>query len=258
MEPVDRSGTEAVGFQLLEDSAQADEPIQYRSEVKFLLPYADLGKIRSILEVNCRRIRYAGPVSLVSSIYFDDSSLSAYRESVDGTGRRSKVRLRWYDSNDTNGRFHFEVKRRSDLSVGKERVSLGSPAPLSRLTFLEILGSLSGALPAKYRELLMSRPEPVLTTEYKREYFEARHSPVRITVDYDVTWFNQSVRRYPGKSFGVRDPEMVIVEAKAPVGRETQLPHLFFPLQPRVTRSSKYVMGCERLGLAAGGAKHCF
>jgi hypothetical protein len=98
----------------------------------------------------------------------------------------------------------------------------------------------------------MSRPEPGLITEYKREYFQARHDSVRITLDYDVTWYDQSGKLRPGKKFGVRDPGMVIVEGKSPVGKEIQLPQLLFPLRPRVTRSSKYVMGCQRLGLVAG------
>jgi hypothetical protein len=251
-----QSNTEAAGFRLLDDAQRDEEPrpTQYRSEIKFLLPYADIGKLRSILEVNCRRICYSGPVSLVNSIYFDDAGLSAYRESIEGNGRRAKVRLRWYGRKDTDSRFHFEVKSRAGIAVGKERLAIGSQIPLSRLSFHDILRELSRALPAKHRELLMSRPEPVLITEYKREYFQARHDSVRITLDYDVTWFDQSGKHRPGKKFGVRDPEMVIVEGKSPVGKEPQLPQLLFPLRPRVTRSSKYVMGCQRLGLVAGGA----
>jgi hypothetical protein len=249
-----QSKAETAGFRLLDGAQRGEEPgpIQYRSEIKFLLPYADMGKLRSILEVNCRRICYAGPVSLVNSIYFDDAGLSAYRESVEGNGRRAKVRLRWYGSENTDGRFHFEVKRRSDIAVGKERLALSSQSPLSRLSFRDILRELSGTLPEKHRALLMSRPEPVLITEYKREYFQARHDSVRITLDYDVTWYDQSGKLRPGKKFGVRDPGMVIVEGKSPVGKEIQLPQLLFPLRPRVTRSSKYVMGCQRLGLVAG------
>ena len=251
---------ETAGFRLLDDVQRGEEPgpIQYRSEIKFLLPYADMGKLRSILEVNCRRICYSGPVSLVNSIYFDDAGLSAYRESVEGNGRRAKVRLRWYGSENTDGRFHFEVKRRSDIAVGKERLAIASQNPLSRLPFRDILRELSGTLPEKHRALLMSRPEPVLITEYKREYFQARHDTVRITLDYDVTWYDQSGKHRPGKKFGVRDPEMVIVEGKSPVGKEIQLPQLLFPLSPRVTRSSKYVMGCQQLGLVPGGGRDSY
>jgi hypothetical protein len=256
--PPGRWRKEEAALRLLEESQEADPTTQHRSEIKFLLPHADLGKIRSILEVNCRRIRHDGPISLVSSLYFDDASLGAYRENLDGVGKRAKVRLRWYDQRDKEGRLHFEVKRRTDLTMDKDRLAILSRTPLPSLTFQDILRELSAILPAKPREALMRRPEPVLISEYKREYFREHYSPVRITIDFDITYFDQSGRRRPGKKFGVRTPEWVIVEGKAPVGEELRLRRLLFPLQPRVTRSSKYVMGCQRLGLAAAHPRGLF
>jgi hypothetical protein len=256
--PPGRSRNEEAPLRLLEDSQKTDPTTKRRSEIKFLLPHADLGKIRSILEVNCRRIRHEGPMSLVSSLYFDDASLSAYRENLDGVGKRAKARLRWYDQRDQEGRFHFEVKRRTDLTMDKGRLAILSSVPLRSLTFQDILSELSAILPVKPRETLMRRPEPILISEYKREYFREYHSPVRITLDFDITYFDQSGRRRPGKKFGVRTPEWIIVEGKAPVGEELRLRRLLYPLQLRITRSSKYVMGCQRLGLAAARPRRLF
>ena len=56
--------------------------------------------LRSVLELNCRRVEHGGSFSLVRSIYFDDFQMSAYRESLDGIGSRAKVRLRWYGGNE--------------------------------------------------------------------------------------------------------------------------------------------------------------
>ena len=249
---------EATPFRLLSDAGGTDAATNHRSEIKFLLPHADLGKIRSILEMNCRRIRHVGTVSLVNSIYFDDHSLSAYRENLDGVGQRAKVRLRWYDQKDREGRFHFEVKRRTDLTTGKDRLAINSRVPLSSLTFQDILRELSAILPVRQREALMRRPDPILISEYRREYFQEYHSPVRITLDFDITYYDQSGRRRPAKKFGVRTPEWVIIEGKAPVGEESRLRRLLFPLQPQVTRSSKYVMGCQRLRLASAKPRGLF
>jgi hypothetical protein len=253
-----RPDSEEAPFRLLEDSGNRDPTTERRSEIKFLLPHADLGKIRSILEVNCRRIRHDGPVSLVNSLYFDDAGLGAYRENLDGVGTRMKVRLRWYGQKDDEGRFHFEIKKRTGLTMGKDRLAVHSRVPLSSLTFQNILNALCAILPVKQREALIRRPDPILISEYKREYFREHYSPVRITLDFDVTYFDQSGKRRPGKRFGVRVPEWVIVEGKAPVGEELRLRRLLFPLQPRITRSSKYVMGCQRLGLAAARPRGLF
>ena len=65
-----------------------------RREVKFSLPNVDAGKFSSILDVNCRRVSYAGATSRVCSIYFDDAALSAFRANLDGTSRRTKTRIR--------------------------------------------------------------------------------------------------------------------------------------------------------------------
>ena len=58
------------------EAPRAAAPI-LRREVKFALPNADAGKLRSILDVNCRRVSYGRPTSRVCSIYFDDVALSA-------------------------------------------------------------------------------------------------------------------------------------------------------------------------------------
>jgi hypothetical protein len=44
----------------------------------------------------------------------------------------------------------------------------------------------------------------------------------------------------------------VILEAKSSVGREHRMRELLHPLDPRVTRSSKYVLGCQAIGLLPG------
>ena len=65
----------------LEAPGSGSAPV-LRREVKFALPNADAGKLRSILDVNCRRVSYGRDTSRVCSIYFDDAALSACQEMV--------------------------------------------------------------------------------------------------------------------------------------------------------------------------------
>ena len=74
------------------------EDLAVRRETKCLLPNADVGKFRKLLEGNARRLIHNGPVSTVRSIYFDDVWLSDCQANLDGISPRRKVRLRWYDS----------------------------------------------------------------------------------------------------------------------------------------------------------------
>ena len=48
--------------------------------------------LRSVLELNCRRVEYSGSFSLVRSIYFDDFQMSAYRESLDFVTKYTSIR----------------------------------------------------------------------------------------------------------------------------------------------------------------------
>ena len=220
-----------------------------RREVKFSLPNVDAGKFRSILDVNCRRVSYAGATSRVCSIYFDDAALSAMRANLDGTSRRTKTRIRWYDTPYPESRFFFEVKRREDDGIFKERTPIVASASLASMSFREIVEGLARVLPARLREHLIVRSEPKLLIEYERTYYEALDGPIRITLDRDLTFWGQG-GLYPSRRFPARVPGLTILEAKAPFGHEERIRELLHPLEPWVTRSSKYVLACQHLGLA--------
>ncbi len=221
-----------------------------RREIKYALPLADLQKLRSILEVNCQRIVFDKMSTDVSSIYFDDHALSACHENINGVERRGKLRLRWYDDHDT--KFFYEVKRRLGNILEKRRLAIESSVALRPLGFREIQRNLSRVLPSNETALLMARSEPILMTCYKREHFASHETPIRITLDYDIRCYDQTGAKRVRTSFGVPLPDLVVIEGKAPVGAETDLPYVLAPLRPVLTKSSKYVMGCRLLGLVPG------
>jgi hypothetical protein len=222
-----------------------------RTELKFALPRADLGKLERILEVNCRRVSYRGRTSRVTSLYFDDARLSACRENVDGSSRRSKVRLRWYDAPFPSEALFFEIKRRRGQSTSKERISLPLSRPLDQAALAETTRALSRALPRPQSEALLARPEAIVIVEYERSYFEAAGG-LRITLDSDLVFYSQAGHLRPNRRFPFRARDVVILEAKASVSSDDRIREILHPLQPRVTRSSKYVLGCQALGLLGG------
>ena len=203
--------------------------------------------LRSVLEVNCRRVQYGGVFSVVSSIYFDDFQMSAFADSLDGIGIRAKVRLRWYGDDERN--LFFEVKRRTGQIVEKVRVPIKSDLNLTAMHYRSIHRELRSVLPPSLAGTLMLFSEPSIIASYKREYFEAYDAPLRITVDSDIRCYDQRDLGRPNLSFGRPLTGLVILEGKTPVHLEPALPRLLYPLRPIVTRSSKYVMACDTLGL---------
>jgi hypothetical protein len=223
-----------------------------RREVKYALPHADAGKLRSILEVNCRPVAYRGESSRVVSLYFDDVRLSGCIANLDGTSPRSKIRLRWYDAPLPSNETYLEIKKRRGEATEKIRVPLERAASLASLPLREMTRELAVALPTPLSEALLARSESIAVVEYERRYFEAVGTRVRFTLDTDLVFYSQLGQGRLTRLFPVRLPELTILEAKAPLAEEIHIPDHLRPLEPRRTRSSKYLLACQSLGLIPG------
>ncbi len=134
----------------------------------------------------------------------------------------------------------------------KERVPIHTETPLQATALHDIVSGLARVLPTRMKELLMARAEPKLMVEYERTYYEALDGPLRITLDRDLVFWSQEGKLYPSRRFAVRVPGLTILEGKAPLGQEDGIRRLLHPLEPWVTRSSKYVIACQYLGLLPG------
>ena len=242
-------GSNATGCFEITDTFSSRADLAKRIETKFSVPGADVAKLRSVLTGSCRPVAHNESVSLVRSVYFDDPRLSACRANLDGLGRRQKLRLRWYDSLRPGTDFFFEIKWRDNRVTGKHRLQMRSERPLAELTYRQILTELEWVLPSRYVPALLTFNDPVVLVEYRREHLHARHSPIRLTIDYDIAFYRQLGKR--GLSTAFRQPlcDAVVVEAKTPLTARRELRRLLHPFSARATRSSKYVNGCRTLGL---------
>lgn len=234
------------------DAPEDDGVTALRIETKYAVPHADTGKLRTILAANCRRIVHAGEVSHVHSIYFDDWRLTAARENLGGADRRTKIRLRWYDTPVAGRRVFLEFKRRINRMIAKERFALESPFPVGGMDFDELHRGIAPLLPERFAALWALRGDPIVVNTYRREHFAVPGTPLRLTLDYDVVCYEQAGRRGFDLRHGFALDGYTVIEAKAPSGRETELPRILHPLRLRVTRSSKYLRGCLALGLVTG------
>lgn len=220
-----------------------------RREIKFMLNGADLAKVRRVLAVNCRPLVHRHPVSIVRSLYFDDFRLSACRANLDGVANRQKLRLRWYDLLEPGPDLFLELKWRANRITGKHRLPLQAHRPLADLPFRTIGRHLRDVVPETWQRSLIQGGEPVLVVEYHREHFVSRQPGLRITLDYQFTYYEQLGRQSLRMSFPRPLPGVAVLEGKTPVGRESELRELLYPLALRATRCSKYVLGCQHLGL---------
>lgn len=220
-----------------------------RCEIKFALPGADVGKISAILGANARRETFGRtPVSQVNSIYFDDASLSACHESISGIGRRSKVRLRWYDRPLPDDRLFFELKSRRNQVSWKERVPISAQGPLAARPYPDLLRQIGSRLSESQASHLCGRDQPVVLVSYRRQHFSDRSTGVRATLDYDIVGYDQTGCASPRRGVPSALEGLVVIEVKAASIDVDLVRQILHPLTPRRTRCSKYVLCCQRVG----------
>ena len=126
------------------------------------------------------------------------------------------------------------------------------------MTYPEIIEELLRVLPETPRELLRARQQPVVLIRYQRKHFKARDAalPIRITLDHHIEGFEQIGAIRPVAKFKMPLHDRIVLEAKSTIGKEKNIPKLLYPLRPRQSRFSKYVLTCSQLGLAAGINEH--
>ena len=242
------SDSNTLQFQVKDETA-SESRLSRRRELKFAVRGADVSKLRRAFLGSCRRMTHKFAVSTVRSLYLDSADLRACRKHIDGVGRRQKVRLRWYDSQLPADDLFFEIKWRDNRVTGKHRVHLGLSGSIAQRPFAEILEALHGTLPSTYRSALLAFDEPVMLVEYKREHFRARSGGARLTLDYNIRYFSQINRSRLCTLFPQPLHDLVVVEGKVPVGYERTLRSTLYPFKARPGRCSKYINGCQLLGL---------
>lgn len=152
-------------------------------EVKFVLPER-AAEVAATLLRGCCRIDSEHPVSVVESIYFDTPELSSWHEKSASDYRKTKIRLRWYDS---AGPVWLELKRRVGSRREKRRIDL-APGALDA-TELSQHGLAHPALAHPSRFLLALREPlsfalvPVAHLRYRRRRFLAPGSDARLALD---------------------------------------------------------------------------
>jgi hypothetical protein len=229
------------------DQTSERQDLAKRAEVKYAMTGVDIDKLRSHLAGNCRQLIHNNRVSIVRSIYFDDETLSACRANLNGISSRRKLRMRWYDSVTPKQDVYFEIKWRENRITGKHRLHVRSLEPLDQLSYSQINDRLWHAMPEEYRCQMIIAPDPVMIVQYDREHFSSDDGSLRVTLDYNLMFFDQMGRQSISTDFPCRMEDHAVIEGKVPVGRDADLRRLLYPYVPRANRCSKYVHGCRLL-----------
>ena len=198
--------------------------MSFRIENKYILQRNKFQEFYKFLTKNSFSILY--PKRNIHSVYFDNSKLSSYNESIEGLVPRKKIRIRHYPKpkeKNASENFLFEIKINS--VEGKYKISQNT---INSEKYLR-----EGYFDNNYGLCF-----PNVEVSYQRDYFSK--ADVRITLDSDIQYkFYESKSGYSEKN--------IIVEIKSNNLNYNNIEEIY-GLQK--IRFSKYCEAIEHVGLS--------
>lgn len=211
-----------------------------RYERKFLIPGLNLAEIRSLIKLHPACFKRTYPSRTVNNIYLDSLDMRSYHDNLLGLGRRVKVRIRWYGED-------FKKAESPVLEIKAKENLLGSKFhyPLENFDLNKNLNKTLRAAIKKSEVPGIIKPHLCdlrisSVNSYSREYYVSGDKKVRLTIDYDLRFYNQNI-----KMVG-RDASNVILELKYDAENDNKARFISNGLPFRAVKNSKYVAGVEK------------
>ncbi len=220
----------------------------YRYERKFHIEGLTRSQVEAVVRQNAGLFSEIYQRRWINNIYLDTWSLASYHENLIGCSHdRVKYRIRWYG--DLFGTVsqpvlelkvkHGEVNRKISYPLS----SIAIPSGLSSRTLRELLSNCDA--PATLRGQLL-KLQPMIVNRYSRNYFLSIDRDFRLTIDSDIEFYDAS-REVRAMRFPEQDRGGIVLELKYPVEAATHANRISQQFPFRMTRSSKYVSGVERV-----------
>lgn len=194
----------------------------FRIENKFILPKSKVFEFKNFLKINNFKILF--PKRLVNSLYFDNSNLSMYLDSLEGTVPRKKIRIRTYSKHFFHKENVYNLETKVSSVEGRFKTS-------SKIK--DINKTLNGIFDKQYGPC-----KPILNVIYEREYFTNKVS--RITIDQNIKYFKLIGKKI--SNFPKLETNCVIENKSKYLSQNTIMEFFMFDNK----RFSKYSNGIEK------------
>ena len=164
-----------------------------------------------------------------------------FRQSVEGNRDRKKIRVRWYGEEKKEYDATLEIKNKEGAVSWKnlyEKQVTVNPTETSWDNFLK---SDSDKLHLKntFKTYL-----PTSIVSYKRDYYESKNKKIRVTIDQDLSSYQQMSRFKVNFTHYKNHSSLVIMEIKTAYEEEKLLNRVLQDFPFSAKRFSKY---CESL-----------
>jgi len=217
-----------------------------RIELKDLFRLREFSGIESALITSRLGFHSPYPPRRVNSLYFDSHDFRALEHSISGSSIRKKTRLRWYGETEDAHHPTLELKcKQGHLSwktLQKTELHIDPKAPDWASAFLN--ETEDSARPNLRNLLPVNQHRPTTFVSYCRRYYESADGRIRVTMDNNLAFRDQTSGIGPNFTHLRQHPEKLVLEIKLAEKNIDTLEELArtLPFVPR--RFSKY---CESL-----------
>ena len=231
-------------------SKTTDKPLgeNLRYERKFIYENTNLDDLIGEVLINSYCFKEVFYRRTINNIYYDDGGFSYFHQNVSGDGKREKCRIRWYGDEFTEiENPTFEVKKKFGEVGDKISYKLkGYKSTLSSIDIKEFEhlvfeneSKVNKSVISKFQQLT-----PALYNTYERRYFLSFCNRFRITLDYNMNFYNPNHKNYKGSHKSISQDE-IILELKYDMAHDNESRKLTQQLRSRLSKNSKYVRGVE-------------
>ncbi len=223
-----------------------DDP-SARYERKFLATDVGYHELCALVRLHPTAFSQSYPPRFVNSAYFDSPRLRACWHHAAGIMYRCKVRLRWYGDVDACECGVLQFKMKAGHVGSKAEYPVENLGLRHQSEWHRVVSAIRGALPPDARPRFNGSTLPVVVTRYCRDYFVSGDGQIRLTIDRDLAFYDQTASDRANLARPLHSPEDIVVELKYTRENEAAARQAASWFPTRVTAVSKYVDGVRRI-----------
>ena len=231
-------------------TAMSDTLSVYRSELKYIMNYADAARLKGKLDAFLRTdVHGEDGVYRVKSLYYDTPGSRDFFDKVNGLKTRQKLRLRIYDEDQPAARLELKSKEgdrqhKTGLEVTRADASIlmkGVYSPLFRYPGEDAM--------RLYAMLAIDGYRPAVIVEYDRAAYSYPAFDVRLTFDSRVRSCETNLNLYEKQlPWNPVFTDAVILEVKFNRHLPSFVRKILQPYRLNQTSFSKYCAGRQLAG----------
>ena len=224
-----------------------DVPEDARQEIKFVGYEHELDRMLGWIEMHRSVFKKSYPDRQINNLYYDNYLYDSYSDNLSGVSQRRKLRYRWY------GKSLFPDKGVLELKCRRNFYGWKLPYPVDQVPYSageswkELRSNILNQVDKNGQYLLHRNPMEVLINRYQRQYYISCNEKIRITIDKNLSVWDQRYGTMPELHRKANIPRYIIVEVKFDRKDLALASDVIQGIPIRVSRHSKYIKGLQYL-----------